>query len=207
MKSKICLIRHGITEGNKRRLYYGHSDIDLAPEGVEELKAQVASGLYPDGEDADFYTTDLKRTQQTLKLIYGDREFTPLSGLKEINFGDFEMRTYQELKDLEEYQEWLRNPKDDTLAPPNGESIRDFYDRIDAGFDDLLNRHALKVLKMRHSVREALSIVVCHGGTISAVMEKIFPGEKDNFYQWIPDPGHGYMLTLEDGAVVDAEKF
>ena len=41
MKSKICLIRHGITEGNKRKLYYGHSDIDLAPEGVEELKAQA----------------------------------------------------------------------------------------------------------------------------------------------------------------------
>ena len=38
MKSRICLIRHGITEGNKRRLYYGHADIPLAPEGVEELK-------------------------------------------------------------------------------------------------------------------------------------------------------------------------
>ena len=123
MKSKICLIRHGITEGNKRKLYYGHSDIDLAPEGVEALKAQAASGMYPNGDGADFYTTDLKRTQQTLKLIYGEREFTPMASLKEINFGDFEMKTYQELKDLEEYQEWLRNPKDDTLAPPNGESL------------------------------------------------------------------------------------
>lgn len=207
MKSKICLIRHGITEGNKRRLYYGHSDIDLAEEGVAELKEQAASGLYPDGEGAEFYTTDLKRTQQTLKLIYGEVEFTPLASLKEINFGDFEMKTYQELKDLAEYQEWLRNPKDDTLAPPNGESIRGFYDRIAAGFEDLKNRHALKELKMRHSGEEALSIVVCHGGTISAIMEKIFPGEKKNFYEWIPDPGHGYMLTLEDGVVTDAKLF
>lgn len=206
MKSKICLIRHGITEGNKRRLYYGHSDIDLAPEGVEELKAQVASGLYPDGEDADFYTTDLKRTQQTLKLIYGDREFTPLADLKEINFGDFEMKTYGELKALEEYQTWLKDPKG-ILAPPNGESVQAFYDRIAVGFKDLKNRHALKELKMRHSGKTPMSIVVCHGGTISAMMEEIYPGEKDNFYQWIPDPGHGYMLTLEDGAVVDAEKF
>ena len=207
MKSKICLIRHGITEGNKRRLYYGHSDIDLAEEGVAELKEQAASGLYPDGENADFYTTDLKRTQQTLKLIYGEREFTPLAALKEINFGDFEMKTYQELKDIKEYQEWLRDPKDDTLAPPNGESIRGFYERIAAGFEDLKNRHALKELKMRHSEEEALSIVVCHGGTISAIMEKIFPGEKKNFYEWIPDPGHGYMLTLEDGVVTAADLF
>ena len=207
MKSKICLIRHGVTEGNKRKLYYGHSDIDLAPEGVEELKAQAASGMYPDGDSADFYTTDLKRTQQTLKLIYGEREFTPMASLKEINFGDFEMKTYQELKDLEEYQEWLRNPKDDTLAPPNGESLREFYERIVAGFEDLRSRHALKELKMRHKDDEALSIVVCHGGTISAVMQDIFPGEKDNFYQWIPDPGHGYILTLEDGKVTAADPF
>ena len=63
MKSRICLIRHGITEGNKKKLYYGHSDIDLAEEGITELKELVSSGLYPDGEGADFYTTDLKRTQ------------------------------------------------------------------------------------------------------------------------------------------------
>ncbi len=207
MKSKICLIRHGITEGNKRKLYYGHSDIDLAEEGIEALKKQAAEGLYPDGEGADFYTTDLKRTQQTLKLIYGERKFTPLASLKEINFGDFEMKTYQELKEIKEYQEWLRNPQDDTLAPPNGESIRGFYDRIAAGFEDLKNRHALKELAMRHSGKEALSIVVCHGGTISAIMEKVFPGERKNFYEWIPDPGHGYMLTLEDGTVTDAELF
>ena len=163
--------------------------------------------MYPNGDGADFYTTDLKRTQQTLKLIYGEREFTPMASLKEINFGDFEMKTYQELKDLEEYQEWLRNPKDDTLAPPNGESLREFYERIVAGFEDLRSRHALKELKMRHKDDEALSIVVCHGGTISAVMQDIFPGEKDNFYQWIPDPGHGYILTLEDGKVTAADPF
>ena len=34
MKTKICLVRHGITEGNQKRLYYGSSDIPLAEEGV-----------------------------------------------------------------------------------------------------------------------------------------------------------------------------
>lgn len=110
MKSRICLIRHGITEGNKKKLYYGHSDIDLAEEGITELKELVSSGLYPDGEGADFYTTDLKRTQQTLKLIYGEREFQMIPDLKEINFGDFEMKSYGELKEIEEYRQWLKNP-------------------------------------------------------------------------------------------------
>lgn len=206
MKSQICLIRHGITEGNKHKLYYGHADIDLAEEGIEELKALAESGLYPDGEDADFYTTDLKRTHQTLKLLYGEREYQQMESLKEINFGAFEMKSYSELKGLEEYQIWLKNPKGE-LAPPEGESVAGFYSRIAKGFEDLKNRHALKELSMRHSGKVPLSIVVCHGGTISAIMENVFPGEKDNFYQWIPDPGHGYMLTLEDGKVVNAEQF
>lgn len=206
MRSKICLIRHGITEGNKRKLYYGHSDIDLAPEGVEELKKLAASGIYPDGTDADFYTTDLKRTEQTLQLIYGQQQYVKLGQLREINFGEFEMKSYHELKHLEKYQTWLKNPDAET-EPPGGESVGAFYRRIAAGFEDLKNRHALKELAMRHSEAEVLSIVVCHGGTISAIMEAVFPGEKDNFYQWIPDPGHGYVLTLEDGKVTDAEKF
>lgn len=206
MKSGICLIRHGITEGNKKKLYYGHSDIGLAEEGIAEIKRLAAEGLYPDGEGADFYTTDLRRTQQTMKLIYGEREFSLLTALKEINFGDFEMKSYGELKEVAEYREWIKNPGDDQ-SPPNGESLREFHDRIGAGFEELKKRHALKELSMRHSGREALSIVVCHGGSISAVMEKLFPGEKDNFYQWIPDPGHGYMLTMEDGKVTSAEPF
>ena len=44
MKTKICLIRHGITEGNQKRLYYGSSDIPLAEEGIEMLRSLSAQG-------------------------------------------------------------------------------------------------------------------------------------------------------------------
>jgi alpha-ribazole phosphatase len=206
MESKICLIRHGITEGNQKRLYYGHTDLDLAEEGVENLKELAASGLYPISENATFYTTGMRRTEQTLRLIYGEQEHEHIELLKEINFGAFEMKTYKELKDIEEYQEWCRNPKGD-LAPPDCESIAMFYSRITEGFAELKRRHALKVLEMRHVEEEALTIMVCHGGTISAIMENIYPGEKDNFYKWIPQPGHGYILSMKDAEVVDTELF
>ncbi|MFQ7473652.1 MAG: phosphoglycerate mutase family protein, partial [Anaerovoracaceae bacterium] len=71
MESSICLIRHGITEGNKNRLYYGFSDVPLADEGIDELTKLAQAGIYPYDEEADFYTTGLKRTEQTLSLIYG----------------------------------------------------------------------------------------------------------------------------------------
>ena len=82
-----------------------------------------------------------------------------------------------------------------------------FYSRIAEGFAELKRRHAQKVLEMRHAAEEALTVMVCHGGTISAIMEAIYPGEKDNFFKWIPQPGHGYILSMKNGEVADTELF
>lgn len=206
MKSKICLIRHGITEGNKNKLFYGHSDIPLAQEGIEELGRLVEEGIYPYDEDADYYTTGLKRTEETFSIIYGDREHAHIENLKEINFGEYEMKSYKELKELEAFESWVGDKSGET-PPPGGESIMAFRDRIDTGFEELMERHALKTLSMRHSGKEALSVVVCHGGSISAILESLYPGNGESFYRWIPDPGHGYILTLKDGSVEDKEMF
>ena len=42
MASKIYLIRHGITEGNQKKWFYGAADIPLADEGREELRRIMA---------------------------------------------------------------------------------------------------------------------------------------------------------------------
>ena len=68
MKTKICLIRHGITEGNQKRLYYGSSDIPLAEEGIEMLRSLSAQDIYPDDTDAKYYTSGMLRTEQTFSL-------------------------------------------------------------------------------------------------------------------------------------------
>lgn len=206
MDSKICLIRHGITEGNKNKLFYGHSDIPLAKEGIINLKELVNGGIYPDGSKAEFYTTGLMRTEQTLELIYGKQQHETLHQLKEINFGDFEMKSYEELKDLAEYQTWMADKKG-ILAPPNGESLSSFSRRVEKGFEDLKQRHLQNVVSMRHKAEEALSITVCHGGTICAILQSIYPELNENFYKWIPDPGHGYMLFMKDAKVADIDKF
>jgi alpha-ribazole phosphatase len=206
MKSKICLIRHGITEGNQRRLYYGVTDIPLADEGVAALKKQVAEGLYIDSENASYFTTGLLRTEQTFQLIYGDKPHEAYTPFREVNFGDFEMLSYEDLKDREDYQKWISGDMI-KVGPPGGESSGEFYARVTAGFDEFLRRHLQKVLSMRHQDEEALSVAVCHGGTISVIMEYLYPGVHEHFYQWIPDPGHGYILTLEDGAITSADKF
>ena len=64
----IFLIRHGITRGNQERLYYGSTDLELAPEGIRELKQL----RYDVPEDCRFFTSGMRRTEQTLSLLFGE---------------------------------------------------------------------------------------------------------------------------------------
>ena len=60
---KLTLLRHGITEGNRRRLYYGSTDLPLLQEGWEALEDLRAQGGYPTA--TLFYTSGMIRTEQT----------------------------------------------------------------------------------------------------------------------------------------------
>ena len=53
---KLTLIRHGLTEGNIRRLYYGAMDLPLLPDGIEALHALRDGGGYPEAER--YFTSD-----------------------------------------------------------------------------------------------------------------------------------------------------
>lgn len=206
LTSRICLIRHGITEGNIRRLYYGKTDVPLAEKGIDELKRLAEEGRYPDEGEAAFYTTGLGRTAHTLELIYGDRPHEVVEELQEINFGEFEMKSYEQLLENPDYRDWI-TAENETKAPPGGESIREFNERVIRGFELVREKHRIHTLACRHREEEPLTVVVCHGGTISAIMAYIWPDEYDNMYGWIPDPGHGYILLLEQDKITGYEKF
>lgn len=207
MKSEIVLIRHGITTGNIQRLYYGSTDVPLAEKGIRKIKENKAEGLYPSSPDAEYYTSGMLRTEQTLQLIYGDKPHEKISALRELDFGDFEMKTYEELNSRPEYRDWCNTCEDGT-PPPNGEGIKDFNRRVWGGFQVLKTKHEQLMLKLRNREKKAMSICICHGGVICAILNSIWPEKySDNFYRWIPDPGHGYILRLEDGAITGYEKF
>ena len=206
MKSTIHLIRHGITEGNLKRWHYGWADIPLAEEGILNLRKQCHEGIYPRPEEAAYYTSGMVRTEQTFKEIYGDTPHEVLPLLKEMNFGEFEMKTYDEIKDDVRYQKWISDKTFQTSIP-GGESKSEFYSRIQNGFEELLNLHRREELKHRHNKKDTNSICVCHGGVISCIMIELFGSDGlGEFLKWIPNPGRGYSLTVEDGKCVAFEK-
>ncbi|MBQ6579455.1 MAG: histidine phosphatase family protein [Oscillospiraceae bacterium] len=183
--STIYLFRHGITEGNKRHLYYGSTDIPLIEEGIEAIRERREAGIYPETEGFKIITTDLCRTEQTLFEMYG-REVPHKTDprMREFSFGDFEMKGYEQLKDREDYQAWITGDNWRNICP-NGESG-----------EIMLNR-SLEAMKEYVGTD---CIIVCHGGVIAGLMLTWFPGDEtaEHFYAWQPKPSEGYRIDFDD---------
>ena len=204
-KGSIHLIRHGQTEGNINRLYYGASDIPLTDVGIFELEENCERDIYPPAKGARLFTTGMYRTEQTFAVIYGGQrgfdvkpveepEHDILDGMKEYDFGDYELKTHDELKDFKEYRSWIGDASGET-CPPGGESPANFQRRVWKEFESLLE-----------SFDGDNIIVICHGGVISTIMTRFFTPDEPNIYKWQPDPGRGYTLLVENGEVVAYEE-
>lgn len=172
----VYLIRHGRTSANEAHLYCGSTDLPLSPAGIRELEA-----LRYELPEASFVTSGMRRTNQTLKLLFGDVPFREEPRFREVDFGAFEMKSYAQLKDAPAYQRWLTGDNE-TNVPPEGESGAEMAQRVWAAFQEL---------------RED-TVVIAHGGVIACILSRLFPEEGKSRYQWQPEPGRGYRIT-EDG--------
>lgn len=200
MSSYIHFIRHGITDGIKNKLFYGWADLPVIEEGFAELEEHKAAGIYPavDMEDTLFFTSGMIRANQTLEVIYGDVPFKPVPDMKEINFGEWELKHYSELQSQPQWDNWM-NDTDGSFAFPGGDSIISFYARVQKGVTEIVNSHRMKELSHRHNGKDTETVVVCHGGVISAAMIHWFPDDREGFWNWTPKTGRGYTVEFKDG--------
>lgn len=196
---KIHLIRHGTTEGNIGKKYYGSTDLPLANEGVDGIVRQALAGIYPKAEGELLITTGLARTEQTFFLIYGSKEHQIIPELQEYRFGDFEMKTHDELEHDPQYQAWMSDEEGMTPCP-SGESPQAFRKRAGEGFAKVLELHK------GNGKQERDIILVCHGGVISLIMATCFPKADKNIFEWQPDPGRGYSIHTIDGVAVSFDE-
>ncbi|MCL2158182.1 MAG: histidine phosphatase family protein [Oscillospiraceae bacterium] len=184
------LIRHGQTLANEKRLYCGQTDLPLSENGAKEIAKLKAQGIYPEAEA--FFTSGLLRTEQTLDIIFSGATGTTreaMPNIAEFAFGGFELKSYEQLKERQDYQAWITDTTGEVRCP-GGESKNQFEKRVVLGFEYILE----KVQK-----NEAESVfVVCHGGVIACIMERLFPSAQ-NFYEWQPKPGRGYTLIYASG--------
>lgn len=160
-KVELIFIRHGKTKGNLEGRYIGRTDEALCEIGIEAIKGNN----YPKAEYV--FASPMKRCVETAKLIYKDVNPYIIEEFKEIDFGDFEGKNYEELNGNEDYQRFIDSGGKTTF--PNAESQEDFIKRVMTGFDKMCG------LLKKDNIKKAA--VVVHGGTIMAILSSIFEGE------------------------------
>ena len=190
MNVSLYLIRHGRTRAVDEHIYCGWTDLPLSERGIRELTELKDSGIYDTGMDI-FFTSGMKRCNETLEIIFGKQDYTSVPDIMEMNFGDFELHSYEELKTDPDYVRWLDDFDNGEVKCREGESNNEFYERSSRGFMSILTRIGGEKKDMK-------AAVVCHGGSIGGFMRK-FVDSSLGFYDAIPSPGRGFRVELELG--------
>ena len=179
-KKKIIFLRHGKTVSNVKKIYSGkRTDEDLCEEGIEEIQGKKDMINALSFSVSRYFSSPMKRAQRTAKLLFPEREITIIDSLEEADLGEFEGKTYEELKDNEDYRKWIASGG--AFAPPGGESREEIAKRSIAGIKE--------AIRLSGSSEEIL--IVCHGGIIMAALSAL-TGK---------DPYDLYVNNLEGFAV------
>ena len=177
----LILLRHSLTAANEARLYCGSTDLPLSPAGRElALKWQRDRPL----PECDVYASSgMSRADQTLELLTGRAPDAVFGDLREMDFGAFEMRRYEDMLADSDFVRWIEDEGGDVCCP-GGESRNAFHARVRLGGAALL------------ALPGESAVVVCHGGTIVALMEAWFPDVRRHFYEWQPAACRGYRIEI-----------
>ena len=130
----LGFIRHTLTKMNEDDLACGGlSDPHLSPKGigtVEELRDQ---GLYSD-DPGILYASTLKRTKETLEIIYPGREIIESALLNEQKLGVIESLTKETAGEyFATHTDFITDPS--YVPEGDAESVNQFHERVRRDFD------------------------------------------------------------------------
>lgn len=221
---EIYLIRHGKTAGNLEKRYVGSTDEPLCEVGVCEIKerrniflrsflsenernakSQMEAAYESDKLPEKVYVSPMLRCRQTAELLFPGVAQEVVADFREMDFGQFEYKNYEELADDVRYQEFIDSAG--TQDFPGAEPQQLFKCRVQHAFRQCLEKEMDHFMHPGSDQREKPLVFVVHGGTIMAIMEK-FARPHRGYFEWQVGVGCGYrcMLRCEgDGFYLDHE--
>ena len=145
---KLYLVRHGETELNVKKVYYGSTDCALTKKGREQ--AASLKKVFEKMPLDVVLESPLLRAKDTATLLLGENAAPRMTDdrLKELNFGAWEGKSWQELQGDETYEKWCVEWQ--TTCPPDGESFLDLAARVRSFYEELLARKEENVLIVAH---------------------------------------------------------
>ncbi|AWB29550.1 alpha-ribazole phosphatase [Clostridium botulinum] len=189
----VYLVRHGETEHNKRKNFYGKLDVGLNEKG--EKQSYKVGELLKDVKFNKIYISDRKRTRETAERIlernrFYDKEKNIIykdEKINEIDFGLFEGKSYEEIGSLypKEQEKWEKDWKN--FAPPKGESAVVFYNRVE------------NFMKHIQKEEDGNYLIVTHGGVIRMIYSYILQNNMDFYWNFASRNGDITLIKYEYG--------
>ena len=171
-----------MTEGNENGQYIGHTDLKITTNGIIELEKLRDEGIYPKCDLV--FSSPLSRAVDTAKIIYPEKEILINHNFKEIDFGEFEGKTPDDLKDRKDYADWLAGK---LPSAPGGESAMEFATRLCTGVGETVR------YMMNNDVFSAA--IVMHGGAIMTLLS-VAALPRMKMAEWACGNGRGYTISI-----------
>ncbi|TAG87383.1 MAG: alpha-ribazole phosphatase [Bacteroidetes bacterium] len=179
MTQEIYLIRH-TTPLIEKGICYGQTDLKLAASFEQEL--QEIKNILPNFDEIPIYSSPLFRCKHLAQFLQKNKDLIYLKDeLKEMNFGDWEMKKWAEI-DEDLVNNWMQNFIEQPT--PNGESYQIVKNRVNIFWNQLLEKSDEKVG------------IVTHFGVIQSILGILFemPAAK------------AFRFELEYGAIIRIKK-
>ncbi len=184
----LYFIRHGETDWNLEGRLQGQKDIplnDLGRVQAEEAGARLR-GLAPDYAGLDYVASPMHRTRETMErlreaIFLDPKAYRLDERLVELTFGDWEGRTWKEVRKAEPQMAAARERDKWGYVPPGGESYAMLLDRL---------------LPAAREVSRP-TVLVSHGGVARALLAglaglPVYEAPRVDIWQ-------GRVLVLENG--------
>jgi alpha-ribazole phosphatase len=154
MARQLLFVRHARIAPRYAGRYVGRTDVPLEPHGLKQAEQLVA--LLRSRKPERCYCSPLVRARQTADVIC-DSIGLPVEvdeDLREIDFGRWEGRTFEEIAALDSAAVGRWAALSDDFAFPGGESVGGFFTRVGRAADRLA------------ADPTRVALVVTHGGVI-----------------------------------------
>jgi len=192
---RFLLVRHGQTAWNTKGRFAGQFDLPLDEAGHAQAAA-LANRLKDEQVDA-IYSSDLSRAWGTALAIQSSLalrvDLKPDSRLREMNFGDWQGLTYPEIQ--RRNPEGLEGWEKDQLhnAPPHGETLLEFSERVKSVYKELRGAHADQTL-----------ILVAHGGSLQLLITYALGLPPEKYWQvYLSNASLSDLRVYELGAILN----
>lgn len=185
----FILVRHGQTEWNRVERFRGRADVPLNEVGLAQAAA-TGRRIAAEWRPAAVYASPLSRAVATGGTIaaHFDLPVTPLDGLADIHYGDWQGLTPEEARERwpDLVHAWYTAPA--TVQIPGGESLAGLRDRVMAAISEMARRHAGQTIAL-----------VSHTVVNRVILLAILGLGNDRFWRLRQDNCAINVFEVEDG--------